>query len=346
MVKKTIPPEHNVFRKIGEKTARQLKNWSVGDNQYNSLDRPLERIHKLKPKVIFLTQTSSVPYGFVFKEAWKNVYPDEPLPKFLTIDVKMIRAWNRLYGLKEKLYQKFYGVPPKDFSYVERAGREDVAFGNFLGKNVEKRAIRSAYRIVKDTERKLNRYDVMTGDAVIVLDEQVPFDFDSPQKKDKYSDMGTIGIARKVVEEAVAKTGRDIKVEANYLSKHRLSERGLGPWISGTQNENYSSSHHKLMSLRRYSGHDERGISMSNISYLKELGKKEGLRIRNRHKLEDRFYGLVSITCLIISFTLFSSNITGNAIADLSVKNSSAIGIILFAIVLISGFLWLRNRKK
>lgn len=51
----------------------------------------ITEIHKYNPKYVFLTETSSVAFGYVIKEALKNAYPDAPLPKFYRIDPRQVR---------------------------------------------------------------------------------------------------------------------------------------------------------------------------------------------------------------------------------------------------------------
>jgi|GEM_PF-3343591 hypothetical protein len=46
----------------------------------------LEDIHKLKPDYIFLTDTSAIHCGYILKEAWKELFPEEKCPKFYRID--------------------------------------------------------------------------------------------------------------------------------------------------------------------------------------------------------------------------------------------------------------------
>lgn len=41
---------------------------------------------KAKPDYVFLTETSSILYGYPIKEAWKKAYPGEKIPKFYRID--------------------------------------------------------------------------------------------------------------------------------------------------------------------------------------------------------------------------------------------------------------------
>lgn len=48
--------------------------------------RGIIEIHKYNPKYIFLTETSSIPSGYIMKEGLKNAYPDSQLPDFFRIN--------------------------------------------------------------------------------------------------------------------------------------------------------------------------------------------------------------------------------------------------------------------
>jgi len=41
---------------------------------------------KVNPKYIFLTETSAVPFGWLLKETWKAMYPEEEAPRFYRIE--------------------------------------------------------------------------------------------------------------------------------------------------------------------------------------------------------------------------------------------------------------------
>lgn len=44
------------------------------------------------PAVVVLTETSGVPFGYAFKEGFKEAFPDKPLPRFLRINVKPFKS--------------------------------------------------------------------------------------------------------------------------------------------------------------------------------------------------------------------------------------------------------------
>jgi len=55
---------------------------------------------------------------------------------------------------------------------------------------------------------------------------------------------------------------------------------------------------------------------------------------------------IIGIAGIATSLFFLGSNVTGNAIGSLSKSSGSWIGIVLLAIGLISGFFWMKNRKK
>jgi len=61
--------------------------------EYNKevLKERIRELHdKYHPEAIFMTQTSSTLYGWAIKEAWKEAWPEEKVPRILTINTKPI----------------------------------------------------------------------------------------------------------------------------------------------------------------------------------------------------------------------------------------------------------------
>lgn len=58
----------------------------------NSIVKVIDQIRywhdEFKPDYVFLTETTAVPIGYVFKAAWETAYPNEELPKFFRVDPK------------------------------------------------------------------------------------------------------------------------------------------------------------------------------------------------------------------------------------------------------------------
>lgn len=77
-------------RKLGEGVGKLVERWH--STAFGNGD-------VCQPDYIFLTETSSIPYGFAIKEAWKRIYPTEQRPKFYRIDPvrlgSMSPAWEK-----------------------------------------------------------------------------------------------------------------------------------------------------------------------------------------------------------------------------------------------------------
>ncbi|MDQ7815147.1 MAG: hypothetical protein RDU25_05085 [Patescibacteria group bacterium] len=56
------------------------------EKNVRALKRLLSEWHDIRPDYVFLTETSSVPYGYAIKEAWKTAYPDEKAPVFYRLE--------------------------------------------------------------------------------------------------------------------------------------------------------------------------------------------------------------------------------------------------------------------
>jgi len=70
---------------------------------------------------------------------------------------------------------------------------------------------------------------------------------------------------------------------------------------------------------------------------------KEGKR-EKPSRLERNVGGVTTIIGVLTSLFFLSSNLTGNMISNLSLKNSNIIGIIFFFIGVAGGFFYFRNR--
>jgi hypothetical protein len=81
-----------------------------------------------------------------------------------------------------------------------------------------------------------------------------------------------------------------------------------------------------------------------------EIGKvNEDGEIRyssRRGGLDYRLNSIIAIAGLGAGIFFLSSNITGNAIAELSTNTTSWVGGVLLAVGLVAGFFWIKSRKK
>jgi len=97
----------------------------------------------------------------------------------------------------------------------------------------------------------------------------------------------------------------------------------------------------KSPGFRRHK-HGKAGLEI--ISRFKKLGIKAGntLQVHQNGNLENKITSVISIGSLLISILFFSSNITGNAIANLPQTSSNWIGAILFLFGLVGAFFYFR----
>jgi hypothetical protein len=82
------------------------------------------------------------------------------------------------------------------------------------------------------------------------------------------------------------------------------------------------------------------------MEYINEIERTYfDLRKSSKSRLEGNVTSVLSIVTLLAGIFFLSSNITGNAIADLSINTTSFLGAGLLIVGLVAGFFWLKNRK-
>jgi hypothetical protein len=101
--------------------------------------------------------------------------------------------------------------------------------------------------------------------------------------------------------------------------------------------ENYDAERGKVTTLRPVSDTAE-GAAEEVVRYI--LGEA-----RKAYRASKRYHGLTAILGLLGGIFFFSSNITGNAIANLTTKTTSFLGAGLLVIGLVAGFFWLKAKK-
>ena len=237
-----------------------LEKYHIEQTSRPFIEELVQNLHDKQYKAVFLTQTSSIPYGFMVKEAYRIKYPGEKAPRFLTIDVKGVRS------------SRYSRNNPK-----------------LLADN-----------LIKKTAEKMRKYKISEGDRVILLDEKIPdrvseglSSVDTERKrlisetKQKYDSGGTAGIAYHILEDAYKENGFNPHVDFDFIvgegirDQYRclsdctarpknLFHNGIAGWTHAIRGGvEYS---------RRWFGKKERQISKENIQFLKEvarLDKKE-----------------------------------------------------------------------
>jgi hypothetical protein len=85
--------------------------------------------------------------------------------------------------------------------------------------------------------------------------------------------------------------------------------------------------------------------AIDEIERLDRAIEENDSKMRNK-TLERRVSLVITIAGLGAGIFFLSSNITGNAIADLSTNTTSFLGAGLFVVGLVAGFFWLKRREK
>jgi len=284
----------------------------------------VKRLHKYKPKYVFLTETSAIPNGYAFKEAWKNAYGNEQLPIFYRIDPKALMLMSEL---KDKV-------------------------GSFGGElNGENQSVRRLGNLLEEHKLKLETFlkaRIRDKNGSIFIYDEDPLHGQSPKiVYDLLTNPESFGLSGDLRCHNVHRVRGSNEFPDN--ASEQFTRKVLRPNVTSKEDYSQSFPFDKLV-LRGKIKRDDRKRSIDAISYFKKVGELAGERLRQeqgkRKSLEHALTPTIAIGSLATSFLFISSNITGNTITDLSVKTSSYIGIILFAIALISGFFWLKNRKK
>ena len=330
----------------------------------------VKTIHNLQPKIIVLTKTGSIPYGYILKEAYRTAFPNEKQPTFITIDPKSAR---HIYD-NDSLRQKF--------------------------KDIE------AERMAK----KLSRYNLSDSDKVMLLDEHFnddPKRFDNPRYTAGIAKNILINALNKINVHPTLNTGfiahkiRDGSYttrrapDGRYENGNDVFCSGICGWTTQMKNG--------IVGASRYIGEEERKISRENIATLKRYGKNIGSMLNDDSKLsqykekldlffrlgftydgdckqqilvrpeevdfdyitpellkesewnrknrrgknlEQKVSSVTSIVGILGSAFFLSSNITGNAISNLTNQTSNFLGAGLLVVGLVAGFFWLKSKKK
>ena len=278
-------------------------------NFYRRIERMVKEIHAAKPSAIILSQTKSANRGFLIKEAFSRAYPYEKCPPFLTTDVQRRHLW----GTKE---------PKKNA--LKKMGGALKKYGIKNGRIIVLDDFSSAGRIHKEGYGDYHNSYLSGGH------------FLSPDEVEKHDNtLKRMGNLIKNAEE----DGKNEILFYNSPLLYQWREQKMGPWFRTC----FGIKPHRVKGKSRR-------ISLDNIKYLKEIGRKAGQKLHEelegRQSLEQKVISVIAISGFLGSLLFLQSNITGNAIANLSTNATSWIGGVLLAVGLIAGFFWIKSKKE
>jgi len=277
-----------------------------------------------KPDYVFLTETSSTPIGYILKEAWKTAYPGEKPPVFLRIIPGR--------GNKEFFEKRIKNKDAKIFVYdefVETAGSL-ISVGNSLK--------RAGYENIMLGRSGRDRG--IHDDAYARYGDKPKFS--TPDYFFRFELKGS---------EKRNQTNYEIVEKAGFGNSPRLRDSLGSVTYKGWDKTTNSFSYKR----RKVKGDVGEIIGNTAVVHTyKAMGKYVGEYIASEAQKKEReasgglekTFATVSVISLIGSLFFLSSNVTGNAIANLNVQNSSFLGAGLLIVGLVAGFFWVKSRKK
>lgn len=273
----------------------------VGEDLKDSARRIREMHDKYHPEIIIVTQTKATPLGWSIKEAYKTAYPNEEIPRILTIDVK-----NIVHQGGPNPHGKFEFTPKEEFE-----------------------------RGVKSMQKKLKRIG-KKGNIVVIDEQEKDPKTISPWKTGKYTfepknydflaDPHTTAGSREVINEAVKRLGYTSKVACLVLPElldYDIEGVPL-PWSADYKKEKGFYLTHK------------RGKGYSK--YPKEMGERVGKEILKQEGLEKKLSFIIATSGIVLGLFFLSPTLTGNTIANITTKTSSIIGAGLFIMGVVSSY--------
>ncbi len=282
----------------------------------------IQGIHKYAPKYIFLAESTSILPGYEMKEALRKAYPGEPLPKFYRIDPRQVR---KVMEAGKKVVQG--NANEEDRTYFESKKEE---LQEFLKKRI---ADRDAHILVYDQDWSTGK---SPASIVALLKNPEIYGFNSEVKSQnvKMNDFGS-----NVRED----TAREFDIHpSDILPSSTLRLESDDVRITYKERPNYGSN------FRRPRIKAKDGLPLISL-YKKagrELGEELHAEIEKKKSLEQKVSSVVAIAGIVSSLFFISSNVTGNAIANISFQNSSFLGAGLLVVGLVAGFFWVKSRKK
>lgn len=291
----------------------------------------IQDMHAKNPKYILLNDTSATAWGLVLKEAWKQAYPSEEIPKFYRVDPRVLEGIPN----SEKSRQAW-----KD--YLEKRGMKET--DKIIDFDEECAGGRSANRVREAFENESGLYgahhytnieymycdagwmDRKDGKLVLPVD---PTDLSKKQPGfQRYRISGGIGV------------DPAIKTEGTEGGKFRLSTK-----ITKSLRAPPLEPLKFTGNLIRHPSGEYKEIYREIKLFGKEIGEELHAKLQKK-SLEQKVSAVVATAGLVSSLFFLSSNVTGNAIANLTNSDSSFLGAGLLIAGLVAGFFWVKSRNK
>ncbi|MDO8668672.1 MAG: hypothetical protein Q7K65_00050 [Candidatus Buchananbacteria bacterium] len=275
--------EENVlhFRKINEFE----KKWLEGERDIGTFKHLTKYLDRENFDVIFLTQSSSIPYGIIFKEAYKTAFPDKKQPLFLTVNPKGVRALQKDWEWRKRIYHEYAletGHPEPEIESMEKFGvwpNETDDLKKFINTKIQENPF--VLKTKEEIEESCKKY-LKDGDKILVFDE-----------------MG-FGMSAKIAQDFIEEAAKNLNksIEIKKVEKLELGDyRGTGPFVSKSASRVFSVvTYENDKNYQLYEGQRvirprnrmEREIVLENIKYFKKIGRDAGEQVKEGLKKSSK----------------------------------------------------------
>lgn len=144
----------------------------------------IKGLHDYHPEAIFLTQTKGVLIGWAIRETWKEIWPNEKLPKFFTVNPGHMKY----YSAEELNEESSYPFPEEK----KRAGLERES--NHIASILKKYNVKGSLAVIDDISERGGKTLMLSSEIVDRAREKCGIE--GPQGKlsaeaDKYKEKET-----------------------------------------------------------------------------------------------------------------------------------------------------------
>ena len=298
--------------------------------------------HSKDPDYIFLTESSAVLYGYPLKEAWKKAYPNEKPPAFYRMDPGALShrsGKNRKSKLSgenteesEYFRKRIKKKNPNIIVYDEGSNEHDKSMKEFsLYSKNNKLNDRYMFNRSWNTEGAASRVARFIHE--FLEDNELNGEIYASRQSNSVIRTGSLG------------KGQKSKFSKNPTSQFsgRKSDRPMSEDEASQNEQNFFRRKTKLTgTIVKHP--EQRKRAMAYVKELKEIGKEAGEELAKQIGLEKRVTSILAICGLVLSLIFLSSNITGNAVANLTTKTSSILGAGLFFVGIIGSYFWFKKK--
>lgn len=299
---------------------------------------------KVKPDYIFLTDTSAVPFGWLFKNTWREMYPGEKVPKFyrsgISKNTRQLESKPGIFGTPGGCnpyfnIDKWRPILEKRFERMKLDKSKTVLVYDEGGSS-RLREEGGVHNVSAGFERYkyMNWYHSETARINVRALKELGF-------KEVWSDGGSGSL--------MGYTG-DLNWRLTPEEIEKMAEFPVKPtrkfWTQKGENIDISKTGvgitEKNPVLRK--------AALNYIHDLKLIGKEAGIEgrkeLEKKKKLEQIVSGVVGVGGVLGSLFFLGSGVTGNAIGNISQSSSSWIGIVLFLVGMAGALFYFRIKKR